>query len=381
MRAWDDSEEIARGLAEARERERRETAEELAAQGIDLDPQGHRDRDGDSDGDHRDRDGAADDVLDADPTHEHDHGDGLRHAHDHPHPHAHSGADGRPQIGIVGAGPVGTALGIAFSRAGWPVAAVASRDAGRRERFRQLVPGVRAFAEANAVVDDVELVFLTVPDDVVPRLAQELRLYSGQAMVHTSGLLGAEALDPAMAAGTQAGGFHPLVAFADVDRALEALPGATIAIEGDDQLAAMLADLATAIGGTPVRLAPGSKPAYHAAAVLAAGGVTALLDAIREVAAVVGLDEAGAMAIYLPLLEQTVGNARALGVAASLTGPAVRGDAGTVTAHRAALAADAPGAMAIYEALLERMIEVSERRGAVTPQGAERLRSVLATRS
>ena len=143
-------------------------------------------------------------------------------------------------------------------------------------------------------------------------------------MVHTSGLLGAEALDPAMAAGTQAGAFHPLVAFADVDRALEALPGATIAIEGDDQLAAMLADMATAIGGTPVRLAPGSKPAYHAAAVLAAGGVIALLDAIREVAAVVGLDEAGAMAIYLPLLEQTVGNARALGVAASLTGPASR---------------------------------------------------------
>jgi len=164
-------------------------------------------------------------------------------------------------------------------------------------------------------------------------------------------------------------------------RALEALPGATIAIEGDDQLAAMLADLATAIGGTPVRLAPGSKPAYHAAAVLAAGGVTALLDAIREVAAVVGLDEAGAMAIYLPLLEQTVGNARALGIAASLTGPAVRGDAGTVAAHRGALAADAPGATVIYEALLERMIEVSERRGAVTPEGAEHLRSVLATRS
>jgi predicted short-subunit dehydrogenase-like oxidoreductase (DUF2520 family) len=377
MRAWDDSEEIARGLAEARERERRETADELAAQGIDLDPRAHRERNGEA-GD----EGHGDDTHgDGDPAQEHDHGDGLRHAHDHAHPHAHSGPADRPQIGIVGAGPVGTALGIAFSRAGWPVAAVASRDAARRERFRQLVPGVRAFAEANAVVDDVELVFLTVPDDVVPRLAHELRLYSGQAMVHTSGLLGAEVLDPAMAAGTQAGGFHPLVAFADVDRALEALPGATIAIEGDDQLAAMLADLATAIGGTPVRLAPGSKPAYHAAAVLAAGGVTALLDAIREVAAVVGLDEAGAMAIYLPLLEQTVGNARALGIAASLTGPAVRGDAGTVAAHRAALAADAPGATAIYEALLERMIEVSERRGAVTPEGAEHLRSVLATRS
>ena len=107
-------------------------------------------------------------------------------------------------------------------------------------------------------------------------------MYSGQAMVHTSGALGAEVLAPAMAAGTQIGAFHPLVAFADTERAVAALHGATVAIEGDDQLAALLADMAEAIGARPVRLAPGSKAAYHAAAVLAAGGFVALLDAIAE---------------------------------------------------------------------------------------------------
>ena len=53
-------------------------------------------------------------------------------------------------------------------------------------------------------------------------------------------------------------------------------------IEGDDELAALLAEMAEAIGATAVRLAPGSKPAYHAAAVLAAGGFVALLDADRR---------------------------------------------------------------------------------------------------
>ena len=43
-----------------------------------------------------------------------------------------------PTIGIVGAGPVGTALGVALTRAGWPIQAVASRDAARRERFAAL---------------------------------------------------------------------------------------------------------------------------------------------------------------------------------------------------------------------------------------------------
>ncbi|OGO59078.1 MAG: hypothetical protein A2V85_01395 [Chloroflexi bacterium RBG_16_72_14] len=281
-------------------------------------------------------------------------------------------------VGIGGAGAVGTALGVALDRAGWPVGAVASRDPARRERFRELVPGARGFAEANALVDDVELVILAVPDDVVAPVAAALRLYAGQAMVHTSGLLGAEVLAPAMAAGTQAGAFHPLVAFADLDRALAALRGATIAIEGDEELAAHLAEMAEAIGAVPVRLAPGSKAAYHAAAVLSAGGVVALLDTIREIAGVVGLDEPGALRIYLPLLEQTVANARALGVAAALTGPATRGDAGTLAAHLEALTAGAPDTLPVYRALLERSVRVASDRGALSPEAAERLRTALA---
>ena len=267
----------------------------------------------------------------------HRHGDET-HPSDHAHPHVHSGPGEPPIIGIVGAGAVGTALGVALTRAGWPIHAVASRDAGRRERFRSLVDVTRAFADPEPILDEVELIILAVPDDAVAALAGSLRMYSGQAMIHTSGALGAEVLAPAMAAGTQIGAFHPLVAFADTERAVAALHGATVAIEGDDQLAAMLADMAEAIGATPVRLAPGSKAAYHAAAVLAAGGFVALLDAIAELGRVAGLDEAGSLAIYGPLIEGTLGNARALGIRAALTGPMTRGDVGTLEAHLATLA-------------------------------------------
>lgn len=299
--------------------------------------------------------------------------------HDHPHPHAHSGPDQPPVIGIVGAGAVGTALGVALSRAGWPVHAVASRDPARRERFRSLVDVGRAFAEPAALLDEVELVILTVPDDAIAELVGGLRMYSGQAMIHTSGLLGAEVLQPAMAAGTQVGSFHPLVAFADTERAVAALHGATIAIEGDDQLAGLLAGMAEAIGGRPVRLAPGAKAAYHAAAVLAAGGFVALLDAIAELGRVAGLDEAGSLAIYGPLIEQTLGNARALGIRAALTGPMTRGDRGTLEAHLAALRRHAPDVVALYVAAAEREIALAEARGAIAPGAAESLRSSLAT--
>src|SRR5919197_3205408 len=360
MRAWPPDEDEREPGAKKRSAE----LAELEAAGIDLDPA---------------RPGVA-------GAHEHGHRPG-RDDHDgpepeeHAHPHVRSMPGEPPVVGIIGAGAVGTALGVALSRAGWPVAAAASRDAGRRERIRSLVPGVRTFAEPNAILDEVELIIVAVPDDAIPRVAGSIRMYSGQAMVHTSGALGPEVLAGAMAAGTQVGSFHPLVAFADTERAVEALKGATIAIEGDDQLAALLAEMAEAIGAQPVRLAPGSKAAYHAAAVLAAGGFVALLDAIAELGRVAGLDEQGSLAIYGPLIEQTLGNARALGISKALTGPITRGDSGTLDAHLAALRSHAPDIIPLYRAAAEREIGLAESRGALTPEAARRLRTSLATAS
>ena len=171
-----------------------------------------------------------------------------------------------------------------------------------------------------------------------------------------------------MAAGTQIGAFHPLVAFADTERAVAALHGATIAIEGDDQLLDLLARMAEAIGGVPVRLAPGAKAAYHAAAMLAAGGLVALLDAIAELGRVAGLDEKGSLAVYGPLMSQTLGNAQAIGIQAALTGPLTRGDAGTLKAHLAELEAHAPGVLELYRALARRELALAEARGALAPE-------------
>ena len=342
MRAWGDL------PGDDRKRERTTTEAELEAAGIDLDPPPP---------------GRRQDEAHGEPG--------------HAHPHEHSSAGEPPVIGIVGAGAVGTALGVALSRAGWRIHAVASRDATRRERFRSLVEVNRAFVDPEPLVEEVELIILAVPDDVIGPLASTLRMYGGQAMIHTSGALGAEVLAPAMAAGTQVGSFHPLVAFADTERAVAALRGATIAIEADDQLAAMLAAMAEAIGATPVRLAHGAKAAYHAAAVLAAGGFVALLDAIAELGRVAGLDEAGSLAIYGPLIEGTLANARALGIAAALTGPITRGDLGTLSAHLDTLRQHAPGAMALYVAAAYREVELAERRGALAPELVQRTRQTL----
>ena len=139
--------------------------------------------------------------------------------------------------------------------------------------------------------------------------------------------------------------------------------------------------MAEALGATAVRLAPGSKAAYHAAAVLAAGGFVALLDAIAELGRAAGMDEQGALAVYGGLIEQTLGNARALGIRAALTGPMTRGDVGTLQRHLDAMRRLAPGALPLYAAAAEREIALAEARGSLAPEAAESMRGILAAAS
>lgn len=308
--------------------------------------------------------------------HDHDHGAGSDHGHAHPHAH-HEADDGKPRIGFVGAGSVGTALAVAFARAGWQVSGVASRDEAKRKRFNLLVPSARPFEEPTAVLDEADLIFLTVPDDAIAAIAASLHLYSGQALVHTSGALSSSVLAPAMAAGTNAGSFHPLVAFADHDQALSDLPGATVALEGDEALMPLLAELAESIGARPVRLPDGGKTAYHAAAMMAAGGLVGLLDAIAKVAAVAGLDERTAVAVYAPLARQALANSERLGIDQALTGPFLRGDVGTVRGHLEVLAGHAPDAIPLYVEVARRELAIARRRGDLAPDRFDQLQAVI----
>ena len=182
-----------------------------------------------------------------------------------------------PVIGIVGAGAVGTALGVALT----PRRLADRRGGQPRRRPPRAVPAARPGRPRlrrgeRRSVDEVELIILAVPDDV-DRAARRrgsgctaARRWSTPAACSAP-----RSWTPAMAAGTQVGAFHPLVAFADIGAGRRGAPrrdrSRSRATTSSPRCSA---DMAEAIGGDagPPR-ARARSPAYHAAAVLAAGGV------------------------------------------------------------------------------------------------------------
>jgi predicted short-subunit dehydrogenase-like oxidoreductase (DUF2520 family) len=288
----------------------------------------------------------------------------------------------RRAIGIVGAGRAGMALAVALDGAGWPARVVSSRDPVRRASVAERLPGVVVVATAAEAAEVADLVVLAVPDDAIVAVASGLGARSGSVVAHLSGVHPAEVLRGAVPPGVWVGAFHPLVAFADVGLAVAALAGAYVAVDGDPAAVEALQRVAGAIGARPVVLAPGEDPAmakaaHHAAAVLAAGGFVALLDAIAELGRVAGLDEGAAIEVYGSLVRQGLANAHALGIDAALTGPVARGDAGTVATHLAVMGSTAPDVLELYRATARRQLAITRERGGLDPERAASLAGIL----
>lgn len=260
------------------------------------------------------------------------------------------------QIGIIGAGRVGTALALALAEKGQSVAAVASRrDNGARALARRIA-GAQSLS-ARDLVERCDWVFLTVPDAAVAGVAAELPWRAGQAVVHTSGALDLSPLDPAAARDALPGCFHPLRAFAGGDSSPNAFAGVTIGIAGGPALSPRLESLAATLGARALRIDGADRALYHAAAVFASNFAIALLVAARHAWTLAGLPEAEARAALAPLLQGAAANAVALPLEKALSGPIARGDADTIKRHLEQLAR-APELADIYRALGAQLLDL-----------------------
>lgn len=289
-------------------------------------------------------------------------------------------------VGFVGAGTVGTALAVTLSRQGYVVAAVASRTFASAERLARTVNEVSpatcaALKRPQQVADLCDLVFITTPDDAIVEVARQIRWRPGQFVVHCSGALSNEALREVAARGAVVGGFHPLQSFANVDEALQNLPGSTFGLEADGPLLGILERMAERLGGHWVRLEPQDKVLYHAAAVMASNYTVALMKMATDLWLRFGVSRPEATEALLPLLRGTVNNIARIGLPGCLTGPIARGDYGTVEKHLQALEVNAPQLLAAYCEVGLQALEVAMAKGKVTHKQAERLRLVLGSRS
>ncbi|MBV8928032.1 MAG: DUF2520 domain-containing protein [Mycobacteriaceae bacterium] len=259
----------------------------------------------------------------------------------------------RLTVGIISAGRVGTALGVALERAGHVVGACAAVSHASRQRAQRRLPDTPVVAPQE-VAARAELLLLAVPDaelaSLVSGLAATSAVRPGTIVAHTSGANGVGVLVPLTEKGCVPLAIHPAMTFTgsdeDITRLLDTCFGVTAA---DEVGYAIAQSLVLEIGGEPVRVREDARTLYHAALAHASNHVvTVVLDAVDALRAALRgqellgqelvRDEPGGVAerVIGPLARASLDNALLRGQAA-LTGPVARGDAGAVTGHLTAL--------------------------------------------
>lgn len=215
----------------------------------------------------------------------------------------------QPTVAVVGAGRAGSAFAASIPEVGWNLIGPLTRNDDLAETTK-----------------DADLVLLCVSDSAIEEVASELGDEFEGVVAHVAGSVGIDALPDRFARGA----LHPLVSIplgASADLLMG--PEVTFAVEGD----ALVTRLAEALGARTVEVDADKRALYHAAACITSNHLVALMGQVERVGLAAGLD----LDAFMQLATQTLHNVKEMGPAASLTGPAARGDVGTIKKHMDAL--------------------------------------------
>jgi len=290
-------------------------------------------------------------------------------------------------VAIIGAGRLGTVLGRALTKAGYEIKiAVARRPAHAQRAARAIGRKVIPLAakdlkqitpEQLKIFDSIALFLITTPDDQIGAVSERLSALIrhstrsnwkpnvNKTILHSSGALSSEILEPLHEAGFSTGSLHPLVSISDPLSNPEIFAGVFFCLEGDSRALRTAERIVHRLGGHSFTLRGRMKPLYHAAAVTTSGHVVALFDIALEMLSHCGLKSRKAQRILLPLLQSTLTNLASKVPAKALTGTFSRADVATARRHLAALQAEGlKDALSAYLLLGRRSTELARKSGA-----------------
>jgi predicted short-subunit dehydrogenase-like oxidoreductase (DUF2520 family) len=269
---------------------------------------------------------------------------------------------GKSEVSIIGTGRLGTTLAVALAGRGYSIRSLVARTAESARKAARLLDAevqVLAAKQLRSLID-ADLFVITVPDDQIAGVAQQLSKINADqkkmTALHTSGALSSEVLAPLREKGWHTGSIHPLLSVSGSGD--DSLRGAFWSVEGDRSALRLGKEIVRDLEGKSFSIRSEDKPLYHAAAVMVSGNVVALFDVALQMLAECGLDRETARAILLPLIASTIRSLETKTPEASLTGTFSRGDVATVKRHLASMRN--PEVRDLYRILGERSLELAD---------------------
>ena len=260
------------------------------------------------------------------------------------------------EIGIIGAGRVGSALAIALSEKNFPVCLA--------NRHKESADFIASVSKARSIsIEDAarcKVVLLTVTDSAIKSVAKQIADFVSkeQVVIHTSGALSSKEISFLNA---RVGSLHPLKSFANPEDAAKSLKGTIFTFEGSKKAEEAAKKIVSIVNGRFIKINPNDKVLYHLAAVLTANYTVTLFSLSQKILTSIGFSDEDAKESLLTLVKGVVRNIEKNGVDNALTGPILRGDVETIRMHLNAIKDKT--LKDIYIFLAFATLKIAERRG------------------
>src|SRR3990167_1894295 len=248
----------------------------------------------------------------------------------------------KPSVNIIGVGKLGLTLAIAL-KDHVEIKAITAREKKHLAYAQKLVNSASALL-FPATLPYADITFITTNDDSIANVASSLTKLSqykkNAIMVHCSGLLTSQVLQPLKDLGYSVGSIHPFRSFAKYDpkKTQPLLKNCPCFIEGDSLMVTKISKLFKKCGAQiyPIKLE--TKTKHHLAAVLAANHLITLLLNAQNCLQANGLKEKENLAALINLIDSTLNNLKeSKSLKEALTGPIIRGDKKTLEQHFSAI--------------------------------------------
>jgi predicted short-subunit dehydrogenase-like oxidoreductase (DUF2520 family) len=286
----------------------------------------------------------------------------------------------RRHIAIIGAGVVGTTLGVALSRCGYAVSGVADINAEAAQRAAKRIGTPACSTDAIEISKGSNCILITTPDDAIASTCEAIAsgggFMKGDIVLHCSGALNSDALNPARDFGASVASVHPIGVFADVEDSLKQLSHLAFSLEGQAEAVGEAEAMVKALGGHPFRVTPEQKVLIHIAACLTANYAVTLTNISVQLLHRSHIPVEKAVHVLTPLLQGAVTAIEEKGIPKALTGPIARGDTATIQRHIETVRPDKELAE-IYALLGMSTIPVALEKGSIDERTAMNLRALF----
>jgi predicted short-subunit dehydrogenase-like oxidoreductase (DUF2520 family) len=283
-------------------------------------------------------------------------------------------------LAIIGGGKVGTTLGYALKRKGFTVTSISCSTFESAEESARIIGQGQPSVDPAQTARSGDVVFITVPDDRIAGVIEELVLseinWRGKTVFHCSGLHPAGILKPIKERGARTASFHPMQAFSSKRPHSKIFRGIFFGLEGEKEALSLARNFVQALGGHSLILSSRFKPLYHTACSISSNFLVVLLDTAATLLEAAGLDQNLAAKALLPLVSGTLENIKNQDIPSALTGPLIRGDKETLTAHLEALRAF-PEIEDLYRRLAARALCIARENGKLTEASIKALSRIL----